>query len=197
MADVTDDRDHRRKRDPLHPERSRARTPREGAPIGPPLFGATVGEFDSDDARMAEHFEDDTPVEVLKRIERKLSPAAPSPTVEVDPDAFTPELCNIEWGKRVEARLDACEAESKRLAKWRKAIWGGGAVSVTGIVTVLIWIATRLDARADAAAQERLRIEMLKTHETVLDAFQLWRAAVDVRIDMLERRPFVRRGDTP
>jgi hypothetical protein len=88
---------------------------------------------------------------------------------------------DMQWAtfEEVRAELAECRKERESRAKWRKVIWGSGIFSGASVLALLTWIATSLDARADAAAQERLRIEMLKEHETVIQQFKAWRPLVN------------------
>lgn len=173
---MTDERDKRRI---PHRDHSRADTPKAGVrTIRPPEFGGVAGELDSDErVRMAEHFEDDTPVEVLKRIERKLPDA--TATVQVDPHAFDPDT---RWADFEEMRSEvaACKAERLKREKWRRWVFGGQFLGGGSVLALVVWAVTKLDARATAAADERQRI---REHQQLLlnvRALEDWRIGIDV-----------------
>lgn len=96
--------------------------------------------------------------------------------VEVDPSAFNPD---IRWAEFEEMRdeIRACKADRLATARRRRWIMAAVVPSGAGVVSLLVWAVTKLDARADAAAQERLRIEMLNRHEAEIRNLQLQGAA--------------------
>lgn len=178
---MTDERDRRKF---PHRDHARSDTPRAGVrTVGPPAFGGVTGECDSDDrARMAEHFEDDTPVEVLKRIERKL----PDTTVQVDPHAFDPD---VRWAQFEEMRTEvaACKQERLKREKWKRWVFGGQFLGGGSVIALVVWAVTKIDAKAQADAEERQRV---REHQQLLinvRSLEDWRIGIDILMGLRRR----------
>ena len=114
------------------------------------------------------------------------------PTVIVDAvEDFSTDAGKWEWAKRIEARIAVTEAEAKlcaddvrsRAKRW-KWIVAGAFPSGGAIVGLLVWAVTQLDARADAAAENRLRIQMLQRHEEKIEVLRLQSAAHSALLGM-------------
>lgn len=96
--------------------------------------------------------------------------------VEVSRDAFD---ADIRWAEfdtlRAEVKLCAEDrATSKRRRRWLIGSLGISGGTLTGL---LVWAVTKLDARADAAAEERMRIQTLMRLERDVRQLQLESAA--------------------
>jgi hypothetical protein len=149
---VTDDRDRRRFADALHPARS------------------VSGECGSDDDADIDD-RDYTPVGGPHGRRR-----AKTPVVDVDPSAFEPDVRWAEFdAMRAEVRL--CAEDRAASKRRRKLVWGSLGISGGSLAGLLIWAVTKLDARADAAAEERLRIQTLMRLERDVRQLQLESAA--------------------
>jgi hypothetical protein len=172
---MADERDKSRR--PQHRDyaRTSADTPRAGAPIVPPLHGVTSGEVDSDDQRMAEHFEDDTPVEVLKRIERKLHP----PTVEVDAAAFD---ADIRWKQFDELRAEVAECKREREERTKRAKWLNPLrnVGVGTLIAALLWTVRALSQHGADEEKARQRNAQVEQNRRDIREIQDWRIGVDI-----------------
>lgn len=100
-----------------------------------------------------------------------------TPVVEVDPSAFDPDVRWAEFdAMRAEVKLCAEErASAKRRRKW---LLGSLGISAGSIVGLLVWAVTKLDAQADARAEERQRIQTLMRLEHDVRRLQLDSAAI-------------------
>lgn len=94
----------------------------------------------------------------------------------MDPAAFDPD---VRWAEFTEMRdeVKMCAADRARSARLKRWLFATLVPSGGGIIALLIWAVTKLDARADAAAQDRLRVEMLQRHEVEIRVLQLQSAA--------------------
>lgn len=73
----------------------------------------------------------------------------------------------------VKADAKVCADAERRRDKRRKWVISSVAGSGGLLVSLLLWAVTKLEARADAAAQERIRIQMIQRHEEEIRALQL------------------------
>lgn len=171
---MTDERDRRRR-----PHRNYGgQTP----PAGVPVSRSVSGEMDSDDARMAEHFEDDTPVEVLKRIERKLS----SEKVHVDPHAFDADT-RWEAFAEMQREVAACKAERLSREKRAKFIDPLRKVSVGGLVVALLWCVRALDQRGADSERGRARDRQVERNTGDIRDLQDWQIKIDTLLGLRAR----------
>lgn len=185
------DRDSHRRTDPLHDTMDESDGCVVGAvdPDPTPIpdvvahISALVGELDSDDR---ERLVDYIDAREHRGKVRKANEILRTVASEIDRDL-------PEWVRGIEAKCAAAQATAaeavktcaeERARREKHGLWKliGGTVSVAGVISFLAWIGSSLDERYDAKAQERIRIQMTRDHETVLDEFKIWRAGVDVRL---------------
>lgn len=183
---MTDERD--RRRIPHRDHAGRAATPATGIrTVTPPPYGVASGEVDSDDARMAEHFEDDTPVEVLmkgmKRIERKLD----APSVEVDASAFDAGD-SWEWKRAMEARVTAAEslaAKADRRWYWPMRIAAGIATLATA---AFAFVLTETRASGYKARDAELYRAQVDRNSSAIEALK--ETVAEIKGELRARLPF-------
>lgn len=132
-----------------------------------------AGELDSDDGARG----DATPVESVSRRRGKV------PSVEVDASAFD---VDVRWREFDQMRESVRLCNEEHMARTRRRKWLYGVASGLGsvLVTVLVWAVTKLDARADANAEERLRRQMLLRHETEIRVLQDWRIRAETLLGL-------------
>lgn len=188
---MTDDRDTRRTSDPLHDtvDESDAVVIGEINPDHTPVqdvvarITAIVGELDSDTReRLAEEIGGREKRGKFRAANQTLKAVAESSggVVHFDPDQFKHDLREgmEEWEpfKELRRKVDACDEDRQVRAVWRKRAAWVGSLLAGSVMTVLIWAVRSLDARADAGAEERLRVQMIYRHETAIRVLELKQA---------------------
>lgn len=162
---MSDDRDRRRDRDPLHarPDSGRGRVE---------LARTAAGEVESSDDAWRD---DPTPVGGVRR------------PVVVDARAFE---ADIRWAEFEEIRDEVRECRKDRLARAKRQKWVTGLLTgaVGSIVAALIYAAQAIDARGVARQVDREHQAMNARHEVEIRELQTETAAMRALLDILLRR---------